>query len=182
MAYLARVMRFLLLPLVLIAFGLGACGGGGDGRFEADGFAITFEYPEGFEESDDVTINQQQGSEAEESRAVGLGSGNGISVQRYRLERRMDADTLVLAKGEFDRLVRALARDAAKGRMTEVGGFPALRYSKVPVRSVEKGQSALVVLFDRRTEYLINCQSTPDKRREIEEACDLAVETLERRQ
>ena len=168
--------------LALATLALGACGGQEDRRFEADGFAITFEYPEGFEESDDVTINQQQGSEAEESLAVGLDDDNGIIVQRYELKRSIDEDTLDLAKAEFDRLVAGLAPGAAPGQTTEVAGFPALRYADVPVRSIEGGESRLVVLFDGRTEYLINCQSTPDKRSEINEACDMAIDSLQRKQ
>ncbi len=169
------------LLLALAALGLGACGGGGDPpRFEAEGFRISFEYPEGFEESEDVTINEQQGSQAEESRAVGLDEDNGIIVQRYGLKRSIDAGNLDLAKAEFDALVAGLSPDAAKGKTTEVAGLPALTYAEVPVASVEGGQSRLVVVFDGRTEYLINCQSTPEKRSEINEACDLAVETLRR--
>ena len=172
----------LLLALALATLALGACGGEGDGRFEADGFTFTFQYPEGFEESDDVAIQQQQGAQAEESLAVGLDDDNGLVVQRYELERSVDEDTLELAKAEFDRLVAGLAPGAAPGETTDVAGFPALRYSDVPVRSIERGQSRLIVLFDGRTEYLINCQSTPDKRSEINEACDMAIDTLERKQ
>jgi hypothetical protein len=177
----SRLSRWAPLLLVLTALGVGACGGSDDRRFDVDGFAITFEYPEGFEESDDVTINEQEGSQAEETRAVGLDNDNGIIVQRYALRRRIDEENLDLAKSEFDGLVAALAPDAAKGDTTELAGFPALRYSDVPVRSVERGQSRLIVLFDGRTEYLINCQSTPEKRGEINDACDLAVDTLERK-
>lgn len=175
------VLRLGLLILALTALGLGACGGGSDGRFDEKGFAITFEYPEDFEESDDVTISQQQGAEAEDSRAVGMDSDNGIVVQRYALQRGIDEEELDLAKAEFDALLADLSPDAKEGETTEVAGLPALLYADVPVRSVERGQSRLVVLFDGRTEYLINCQSTPEKRDEVEEACDLAVETLERK-
>ena len=170
--------RLPLLLLVLTALGAGACGGEDETTFDAAGFGITFEYPEGFEESDDVTINEQQGSQAEESRAVGLDEDNGIIVQRYKLKRKINEDNLDLAKNEFDTLVAGISPDAAEGETNEVAGLPALRYDAVPVRSVEKGQSTLIVLFDGSTEYLINCQSTPEKRGEINEACDLAVDTL----
>ena len=174
-------MRALVLVLATAALALGACGGGGDGRFEADGFAITFEYPKDFEESEDVTISEQRGSKAQDSRAVGLDEDNGIIVQRYGLKRSINGNNLHLAKAEFDGLVRALSPDAAKGQTAEIAGLPALRYRNVPVRSVEDGRSRLIVLFDGRTEYLINCQSTPDKRDEVDEACDKAVDTLRRR-
>jgi hypothetical protein len=171
--------RLPLLLLLLTALGAGACGGEEDTRFEAKGFGITFDYPEGFEESDDVTINEQQGSQAEESRAVGLDEDNGIIVQRYKLQESINEGNLVLAKTEFDALVAGLSPDAAKGETSEIAGLPALRYSNVPVGSVKGGESRLIVVFDGSTEYLINCQSTPQKRTEINEACDLAVDTLE---
>ena len=104
---------------------------------------------------------------------------NGIIVQRYKLQASISKDNLDLAKTEFDALVGGLSPDAAEGESSEIAGLPALRYSNVPVRSVEKGQSSLIVLFDGSTEYLINCQSTPQKRSEINEACDLAADTLE---
>ena len=172
------MIRAALLTAVMAALALGACGGEEDTRFEAKGFGITFDYPEGFDESDDVTINEQQGSQAQESRAVGLDEDNGIIVQRYKLQERISKDNLDLAKAEFDVLVAGLSPDAAEGETSEVAGLPALRYSNVPVRSVKGGQSRLIVVFDGATEYLINCQSTPEKRSEIDEACDQAVETL----
>lgn len=169
----------MLILVVLAGLGVSACGSEEDTSFQAKGFGITFEYPEGFEESDDVTINQQQGSQAEDSRAVGLDDDNGIIVQRYKLQESISEDNLDLAKAEFDALVAQLSPDAPRGETTEVGGLPALLYSRVPVRSIKDGESRLVVVFDGATEYLINCQSTPGKRSEVNEACDMAVETLE---
>ena len=170
--------RLSLLLLVVASLGAVACGAEEDSLFEAEGFGITFEYPEGFEESDDVSIAQQQGSQADDSRAVGLDEDNGIIVQRYSLQQSINEDNLELAKAEFDALVAQLSPDAGRGRAGEVAGLPSITYEDVPVESVDGGQSRLVVVFDRRTEYLINCQSTPKERSKIEEACDLAVETL----
>ena len=173
------------MPATLPAFALvlmlvlSGCGDDEPNRFQEDGFAVTFEYPDGFESSDDVTLNRQQGSEAQESRAVAIDEDNGIIVQRYRLNRRVGVEQLDLAKAEFDRLVSSLAPGAAEGRKDELGGFPALRYSDVPVTEPDDAESQIVVLFDGRTEYLLNCQSTPDKRDEINAACEQAVRTLE---
>lgn len=174
-------MRAVLsLAIVLAGVGLAACGEDEPNRFEEEGFAISFEYPDGFEETEDVTLSEQRGSEAEESRALGLDEDNGIVVQRYRLQRSIDETSLDAAKAEFDQLVAGLAADAPEGETTEVGGLPALRYSGVPVSDPPDAVSRLIVLFDGSTEYLINCQSTPEKRDEIDEACDMAVDTLER--
>jgi hypothetical protein len=170
--------RLLPFLLVLTALGAVACGAEEDSLFDAKGFGITFEYPEGFEESDDVSIAQQRGSQADDSRAVGLDEDNGIIVQRYSLQQSINEDNLELAKAEFDALVAQLSPDAGRGRVTEVAGLPAINYEDIPVESVDDGQSRLVVVFDGRTEYLLNCQSTPKERSKIEDACDLAVETL----
>ena len=169
-----------VIAIGLAVLGPAACGEEEANRFEEEGFAISFEYPDGFEETDDVTLSEQRGSEAQESRALGLDEDNGIIVQRYRLQQSIDSETLDVAKAEFDQLIAGLAADAPEGEKTEVGGLPALSYSDVPVSSPADAQSRLIVVFDGRTEYLINCQSTPEKRAEIDEACDLAVDTLER--
>ena len=175
------VRALLVISVALASVALAACGEDEPNRFDEQGFAITFEYPAGFEETDDVTLSEQRGSQAQKSRALGLDEDNGIIVQRYRLQRSIDSESLDLAKAEFDRLVSGLASEAPEGEKTEVGGLPALRYSGVPVSSPADAESRLIVLFDGRTEYLINCQSTPEKRQEIEEACDLAADTLERK-
>ena len=44
--------------------------------------------------------------------------------------------------------------------------------------SIEDGESRFTVLFDGDQEYLINCQSTPEHRDEVDEACDEALATL----
>jgi hypothetical protein len=168
------------LAIVFALASFAACGEDEPNRFEEEGFAISFEYPDGFELTEDVTLSEQRGSQAEESRALGLDDDNGIIVQRYRLQRSIDESTLDAAKAEFDQLVSDLASGAPEGEKTEIGGLPALRYSGVPVTDPADAQSRLIVLFDGSTEYLINCQSTPDKREEIDEACDMAVDTLER--
>ena len=45
--------------------------------------------------------------------------------------------------------------------------------------SIEEGKSRLTILFDRDQEYYVNCQFTPEMQAEVEEACGLALETLE---
>jgi hypothetical protein len=171
-------MRAVVIALAALAFA--ACGEDEPNRFEEEGFAISFEYPDDFEETDDVTLSEQRGSRAEESRALGLDEDNGIIVQRYRLQRSIDETSLDAAKAEFDELVSELAPDAPAGQKTEIGGLPALSYTDVPVTDPANAESRLIVLFDGSTEYLINCQSTPDKRDQMNEACDMAVDTLER--
>ena len=66
-----------------------------------------------------------------------------------------------------------------KGEVTSVGGLPALEYEAFDLRRPAKAQSRLLVLFDGVTEYLVNCQSMPDQRKQVEAACDLVKGSLE---
>ena len=49
---------------------------------------------------------------------------------------------------------------------------------EVAIPSVPDAQSRFVAFFDGNQEYLFNCQSTPEHREEIEQACDTALDTV----
>lgn len=166
--------------LVLASALLTGCGGESDGTFDRAEFPFTFSYPEEFEETEDVTVDQALGAAPDETAAVGLDDDNALLVQRFTLNVAIDESNLDLAKDEFDRLAQQVAPDAAFTQ-TRVAGLPALELEGVPVESAPDGVSRLTVIFDGDQEYFLNCQSTPEKRAEVEEACDLALETFELR-
>jgi hypothetical protein len=169
------------LVLVLGAFAaltFAACGGESDGTFDHDGFPFTFSYPEDFEETEDVEISQQLGAESEDTVAIGLEEHDLITVERFVLRVEISERNLDLAKREIDGLFEQLGPDAPSTTKTEIAGFPALTASGVPVSSVEGASSDVSILFDGDQEYVINCQSTPDHRDEVTEACEMALETL----
>jgi hypothetical protein len=95
-------------------------------------------------------------------------------------EQEINQGNLGLAKQEVDGLVQQLDPDAA-GAEGEIAGFPSLTYDAVTLTTPEEGESRFIMLFEGDEQYVINCQSTPDGRDEIEQACDLAVDTLTRR-
>lgn len=174
----------MLRPLALLAtaelcvFALASCGNESDGVFEHEGFPFTFEYPDDFEETDDVTVGEELGVAADESAAIGIEENDLIAVQSFTLQAEVDQSNLDLAKREVDGLVRQLDPDAST-QPTEVAGLPALSAENVIVPGLEGGESRLTIIFDGDTEYVFNCQSTPERRAEVDEACDLALETLE---
>lgn len=165
------------LLLALGALSLASCGNESDGVFDVEGFPFTFEYPDDFEETGDVSFDQQLGASADESAVVGIDDENGIALQRFTLEIAIDESNLNLAKREIDQLIQQVAPDASS-QPSQIAGLPALTADKVSIPSVEGGESRLTFFFDGDQEYLINCQSTPDHRSEIDEACELALETL----
>jgi hypothetical protein len=170
-----------VLVLVLGAvLGLSACGGddeGSDGTFDRDEFPFTFEYPESFEESEDVTLDVSLGSQADATAAVGLDEDNAILVERFTLNRAVDESNLDVAKREIDALLKQVD-PAATSEETEVAGLPALTFESLEIPSVEEGESRLAIVFDGDQEYYLNCQSTPAERAQVDEACDLALESF----
>ena len=170
-------MRIALLVLALGSLGFASCGGGSDGTFDREGFPFQFQYPDAFEESDEVSIDQALGGEAEETVAIGLNDDNAIILQRFTLRIAVDESNLRLAQREIDGLMAQVDPDASS-EPTEVAGLPALLIEKVDVPSIQGGESRLTILFDGDQEYVVNCQSTPEDRAEIEAACETALETL----
>jgi len=170
------VRAALLLTLVALA----GCGSSGDGdgsaRFEEDGFDITFEYPEEMKTAGNVRLAAGAGSTAKATEGLRYDKRNVIIVQRYDLSREVqNADD---AKPEFDRLVKQLSSTGGAGIIGETGGFPFIDYAGLMVRGSE---TRLIALFDDDVEYLINCQSTPKRRADIDKACEQVLTTVEKK-
>jgi hypothetical protein len=177
----ARPLWTLALVATLAVVGLAGCGGDDDdsepSTFESDTFSFTFEYPDGFEITEDVDVSQELGGAIDETVAIAMDDDNALILQRATLNLEIDESNLGLAKEEFDGLVQQVDPGAA-GEEGELAGFPSLTYDAVTLTTPEEGESRITILFEGDQEYVINCQSTPDARDEIEEACDLALETL----
>jgi hypothetical protein len=168
------------IAAILAAVGLAGCGGDDDepATFESGAFPFTFQYPGGFEVTDDVSVARQLGGAADETVGIATDDDNALILQRFTLNRAVDKGNLDVAKRELDGLVKQFDPRAALAKTGELAGFPSLTYEAVRLTTPEDGESRLIVLFQGDQEYLINCQSTPDGRDEVEEACDLAVKTL----
>jgi hypothetical protein len=180
-------LRLAPLTIALIAVVAVGCGGddeGGNGgavgteTFESDEIDLTFEYPEDFEQRDDVEFSRSAGSTAAATAAVGLDETNVIAVQRFDLETEVTEDNVARVKREADELFSQLAGEAADGEETEVAGLPALEYD-LQLDEPADAETRAVAIFDGDVEYLVNCQSTPEGRQRIEAACERALDTLQ---
>jgi hypothetical protein len=174
-----RRTRLAALSLILIAATAACGGGGGDGTetFEEEGYAFTFEYPGSFEETSDVSYSSTAGGEAQDPIGLGLDDRNAIVVSRYELNAEVTSGNVSQVKPEFDDLIRQLTGTEVSGKQVEIGGFPGFEYT-FDLEDPPEGRSRFFVLFDGRTEYTLNCQSTPEKRDEIEAACRQAIDTF----
>jgi hypothetical protein len=166
------------LALAVCALALGAgCGSDGPKTFDEDGFAITFEYPGDFERTTDVSVSRSEG-DAEESVALAMSDDNAIFVQRYGLNRSVTTADAKGVKAELDQVLSGLSGTEVSGRRIDVGGPLAFRYEVERLPTPEDGRSTIVAVFQGDKEYFINCQSVPDGREELNEACERAIETL----
>jgi hypothetical protein len=171
--------RLATLALVALAIALGVgCGSDDPKTFDEDGFAVTFEYPGNFERTTDVKTNRGEG-DPEESVALAMSENNAIFVQRYGLNRTVTPQLAGAVKTELDQVLSRLAGTEVSGRRIDVPGAPAaFRYEIDRLQEPEDGRSTIVAVFDGDKEYFINCQSVPDGRDELEDACDMAIDTL----
>jgi hypothetical protein len=181
------MLRVVAVGAVITPVGIVGCGGDDDdsepATFAGDAFPFTFEYPDEFEFTEDVSAEQQLGGSddaADEAVAIAMDEDNGLIIERHTLNAEVSPADMGLVKREFDGLIQQLDPDA-DGEEGNLAGFPSLTYAAVPVPGLNDGESRLIVLFEGDEEYIINCQSTPDGREEIEQACDRAVDTLARR-
>jgi hypothetical protein len=159
---------------------LAGCGSspGEPKTFHEGGFAITFKYPRELERSTDVTFARSVGPTAE-TVALANSEDNLIAVQRFALKRPVaeeDADAL---RQQLDKLLGRLTGERVDGKRIDVGGLMAFHYEIEKLETPEDGRSTILALFDRATEYVINCQSVPVGRDELERACEQVIDTLE---
>ena len=139
---------FLVLAALVLGIGVAGCGGGGEKTFDVEEIGVTFHHPAKFKPLTNVTFGQTAGAKPAARAGVAL-----------------------------DRVISQLAGKSVSGREVEYGGLPGYEYV-IALKNPADGQSRLAVLFDQATEYLINCQSTPEKRDAVESACRTALDSL----
>ena len=165
--------------VALIALAVAGCGGDeGPKTFDRDEFPFTFEYPGDFELTEEVEFDQSLGAASDEDLALAIDEDNLIVLQRITLNLEVTEKNLPVAKEELDGLLAQLDPAAPQGTTGETAGFPSLEYEPVAIDDPAEGESQLLVLFDGDQEYVLNCQSTPDEREQVDEACAEMRETL----
>ena len=166
-----------MLAALVLGIGVAGCGGGGEKTFDVEEIGVTFHHPAKFKPLTNVTFGQTAGAKPAARAGVALDRVNAIIVSRYDLRIAIEKGTLARYKGEVDRVISQLAGKSVGGREVEYGGLPGYEYV-IALKDPADGQSRLAVLFDQATEYLINCQSTPEKRDAVESACRTALDSL----
>jgi hypothetical protein len=162
----------------LLLLGASACGGSSSGgRYEETGFNITWKIPGGFHIAHEISIAKSAGANAVDQAAIQLDENNLVIVQRYNLNVDITSANLPKYKGQVDQVIGSLAGHKVSGHQVEYGGLPGYEYV-ISVARPPQGQSRLAVLFDKNVEYLVNCQSTPDKRDKVEKGCRTVLDSI----
>jgi len=167
---------------VLAIVALTGCGSSGDDdveTFRDPAVPVTFQYPSTYQTSTDPTVGSSAGANAAFRRALVLDNDNLILVETFSLRIAITQSNLEQAKPELDAVVDQIAPGPVSGKRVEFGGLPGFEY-KIDLTKPSSGQSRLVFLFDGKTEVELNCQSTPEKRSDVDEACDQVLSTLQK--
>ncbi len=169
-----------LAAVALLAVAWGGSASGGSKTFDEKGFAFTFKYPSSFQKATSITTAKHAGGSAVDRKGVGLDRYNLIFVSRFQLRISVTAANVAQVRNETDGLFSQLFGKRLRGKRVLIGGLPGYEYrgalSKPP-----QGRSRIEVLFDRKVEYTVNCQSTPKRRAELDRGCQQALSTLHRK-
>jgi hypothetical protein len=147
-------------------------GGSGDKTFDEARFNISFDYPSSLTRKDVPEGN------SDEKISLAIDDKNGIAVSKYEQENRVTEANIGFAQSLLDGVVRQLSSDPSpSAKRVTVAGLPGFEY-EFPIKTLPGVRSRSIFLFQGRDEYQINCQFESDKRRQVMEACDKAVDTL----
>lgn len=176
--------------LVVVMMALGACkasvtvttngssgsAGGGGNTYDKNG--VAFQYPSNWQELTPASTSAQTGNEAW-SATFGPGTGqNVVVVTAYALNLEINAGNVDKVKSEVASTLGNIAKAAGgsfNGSLTPttMGGFPGFQADiSVAGTSGESLQSSVVVVFNGKTEYFVNCQYDSSSKSDVLAACD----------
>ena len=109
--------------------------------------------------------------------AVGPGTAYDlIVVDAFSLKIPVTAQNLDAANRAFAvALQQAGATLEGTGTKTTMAGLPALLFRTTSTTGGNRHQSRIVIAFSGTTEYFVNCQYTPAKTAEVEQACHQVI-------
>ena len=170
-ALVIGAVLFAVMALALVGFLV--AGASGDKTFDEAQFNISFDYPSSLNRRDVPEGN------SDEKISLAIDDNNGIAVSKYEQDNRVSEANIGFAKSLLDGVVRQLSSDPSpQGKRVTIGGLPGFEY-EFPIKSLPGVRSRSIFLFQGRDEYQINCQFQDDKRQQVMEACDKALQTLE---
>lgn len=178
-----KVKAPLLAALIVLALFTGGCGGTGDQSFSADDYPFSFDYPSGWTLTHGANFNYEGSNAAQRSVSVALKDPfDQVTVTEYKLKKKLPKGANAY-RPEVDRIVARMAREAggkaSDAKAVKYGGLPGYQYVIAFDAAGAKLQSKLTLLFQGSSEYEISCQSTADKRTDLNEGCEQILGSFE---
>jgi len=151
--------------------------------FEGNG--VTFEHPPDWETLSGVEDAASTG-DMRWQHEIGIDSTNYISVRGYDLGGKVTEENIDDLESDITSQIAALVEETGgslegNAERSTIDGLPALTYRATGITTVadETVDSTLVLIFDGKTEYFIDCQATEDRAEEIAAGCDQVIETID---
>ncbi|MBI5310494.1 MAG: hypothetical protein HZB14_05650 [Actinobacteria bacterium] len=181
---ISRTKHFALAAAVAIGLLASGCGGGDEqATFATPTYPFSFSYPDGWKVTRNAAFNYGAGAGLRSVSVSLKDPYDQVTVTQYKLKK-------TLPKGvngnrrEVDKIVAQLTSEAkgtaSDGEVVSHGGIPGYMYVveyNAPDGRLLRNQ--LVFLFKGRDEFQINCQSTDERRAELEKGCDMVLDTIE---
>ncbi|WP_028922603.1 hypothetical protein [Pseudonocardia acaciae] len=142
-------------------------------RFDEAGYNFTFEYPKAFTKTE-----KGPAESGAKDITLALDDFHVISIHRGNVDHDVTKENMASAQSEFDsRATKAFGPLTAPGKLIELGGFPGLEYQA----SIANEQIRMIILFDGRVFYAIDCRSAGRHGAEINDAFQAMQRTLRHR-
>ena len=167
--------------LLVLAALVPGCGGQ-DTRL-LDGGTFSFRYPAEWQPLTLTDTGATAGTQLS-SESVGLDEVNFATLAVYQLPEPVTENRLDDLEPEVVAVIRSVAEEAA-GRITSgptdvrMGGLPGFRFEITAEASGGVAvRSTLVLVFQERLEYFLNCQRTSARDGEMRSGCDQIMRTF----
>lgn len=173
----------LALAAATMAVAFAGCGDGGDKSFETPTYPFSFDYPAGWTLTRGASFNYGASDSAVRSVSVALKEPfDQVTITQYKLKKTLPAGVNGY-QPEVDRIVARLTKQAkgsaSDAKVVKYGGIPGYQYVvEYPGAENVTLQNKLTFLFQGQNEFQINCQSSPDKREELNKGCDQVLGSL----
>lgn len=173
----------LVLAAATLAVAFAGCGDGGDQSFTTPTYPFSFDYPSGWTLTRGASFNYGSSESAVRSVSVALKEPfDQVTITQYKLKKKLPAGVNGY-QPEVDRIVARLVKQAggsaSDAKVVKYGGIPGYQYVvEYPGGDNVTLENKLTFLFKEQQEFQINCQSSPDKRKELNEGCDQVLNSL----
>jgi hypothetical protein len=169
---------------VVAAYAVSGCGATGSASFNDEAYPFSFDYPGTWTLSRNVSSDDDIAAQQRKSVSVALKEPyDQVTLTEFKLKKKLPKGENGF-RPEVDRIVGNVVKGAkgkaGKAKVVKYGDAPGYQYViTYPGGEGVTLQSQLTFLFRGQYEYLINCQSSPENRDELQDGCDQILDSVQ---